>query len=91
MNNKGIKTTVISLLEDVCEDSCISFEKNENLYEEGILDSVKIMDLVIRLEDAFEIEFWGEELLFDNFASLDCICNTIAQKLDGGLVVEQAR
>lgn len=83
-----IKVIVNSLIREVCETEDIQLEEYENFYEDGVLDSVKMMELVIRLEDAFEIEFLGDELYFGNFASLDNVCNIVAQKLDGGINLE---
>lgn len=83
-----IKVIVDSLIRKVCETEDIKLEEYENFYEDGILDSVKMMELVICLEDEFEIEFLGDELYFDNFASLENVCNIVAQKLDGGINLE---
>lgn len=81
MKNHGeCKKMVISLIYEVCDNEMVSFGDDENLYEAGILDSVTIMELIIQLETKFTIEFQGEDLYFDNFASVDNICNMVINK-----------
>lgn len=83
MNNfNELKKIVSSLIKEICEQTDIQLEEYQNFYEEGVLDSIKMMELVIGLEDAFQIEFSGDELHFENFASLDNICNIVALKLE---------
>ena len=89
MNKYGeVEKIVENVIKEVCENEDIQSSKYDNFYEEGILDSVKMMELVIQLEDAFEIEFEGDELYFENFASLDSICTIVVKKMDGGMGLE---
>lgn len=45
----------------------------DNLLENGILDSLGVLDLVTFLEQEFEIQVGDEELVPDNFQSLDSL------------------
>lgn len=48
-----------------------------NLVEAGILDSFDIMNLVVELEVAYNIEISGEDIIPENFATIVSICNLI--------------
>lgn len=49
-----------------------------DLIEEGLLDSLAFMDLLMFLEQRFGIVFSPDQLDFDNFRSLDRIAQTIS-------------
>lgn len=46
---------------------------NVNFINEGMLDSFDVVSLVTELEDAFGIEIDGEQILPENFCSIDAI------------------
>lgn len=54
---------------------------NEKWLESGLLDSFGILDLVRFLEEEFSIQVSDEELLPENFQSLDAVANFVQAKL----------
>lgn len=46
---------VLKLLEDVCEDKIVREDRNVNLFEEDLLDSLAFTELLVALEDEFGI------------------------------------
>lgn len=44
-----------------------------NLISEGILDSLDIMNLIMELENGFDIEIDPEDVLSENFESVEAI------------------
>lgn len=60
------------ILEILCEvDERI--EEGIDLIEEGIINSFVIVNIVMELEDAFEIEIDAEEVVAENFQSVEKI------------------
>ncbi|MDR1754995.1 MAG: acyl carrier protein, partial [Eubacterium sp.] len=51
---------------------------------EGVLDSLDIMNVIMTLEDDFSIEIDPEEVITDNFASLNSIAKMVSEHLSGG-------
>lgn len=49
---------------------------NDDLINLG-LDSLKAIEIVVSIEEKFQIEIDDEDLLVDNFASINCIENLI--------------
>ncbi|GJM73157.1 hypothetical protein HMSSN036_53730 [Paenibacillus macerans] len=45
------------------------------------LDSIKTVELIVELEECFDITFSDEELLFENFATVRLIVDRIRGKL----------
>lgn len=58
-------------------------KNGDKLLEEGILDSLGILDLVSFLESEFSIQMSDDELLPENFQSIDCIAAFVQSKTKG--------
>lgn len=52
-------------------------EEGVDFIEEGMLDSFDIVSLVEEIEDKFGVAISGSDVLPENFASIDNICETI--------------
>lgn len=53
-----------------------------DLMEEGIIDSLQVMQIVAGVEDAFGFDFDPEDILPENFSSVEAIWNLV-QKNSG--------
>lgn len=42
---------ILKILADVCEDECVREDREINLFEEGLLDSLGFAELLVDLED----------------------------------------
>ncbi|WP_405570602.1 acyl carrier protein [Winogradskyella sp. Asnod2-B02-A] len=51
------------------------------IFEEGILDSMGLLFLIEFLKDEFNIETNDEELVVENFQSINSILNFVEQKI----------
>ena len=54
---------------------------NESLLDSGLIDSMGIFELVSFLEKEFGIEVSDEDLVPDNFESLDLIANMVKKRI----------
>jgi acyl carrier protein len=57
-----------------------SFAPGENLLAQGIIDSMGILKLVEFLEQTFGIQTEDEEMVPENFESLDALCAFVQRK-----------
>lgn len=57
-----------------------SIQLDGNLLDQGVIDSLGIMKLVIFMENKFNIKIDDEEIIPENFQSLDCMVDFINQK-----------
>ncbi len=58
-----------------------SLEPDEDLLRSGVIDSMALMDLVLFLEKTFGIEVEEEDLVPENFQSLNSIVEYAEQKV----------
>jgi acyl carrier protein len=56
-------------------------EDSSRLLEEGVLDSLGVLELVNHLQDELGIPIEDEELVPDNFASIDAIAAFVEAKV----------
>jgi acyl carrier protein len=71
--------------EFVCKATFSDPQKiNDNtlLFEEGIFDSMGLLNLIAFLEQDFKIKIEDSELDADNFGSIDAIVSFLEMKLD---------
>jgi methoxymalonate biosynthesis acyl carrier protein len=54
--------------------------ETDNLIENGVMDSLAIMKLILFLEDEFEIKIADEDLALENFTSVESIYNLAEKK-----------
>ena len=52
---------ILSILEEICEDEVVYEDKDINLKEEGLMDSLAFVELLVRLEE-FGLEVTYEEI-----------------------------
>jgi len=58
-----------------------TIENNTLLFEEGLFDSMGFMALIAFLQDEFNIQPKDDELVVENFESIDAIVSYVDSKL----------
>ena len=76
IQRKNMKKQVLEILSEIRED--VNFETETSLIDDGILTSLDVVAVVSELNDAFDIEISADDLLPENFNSVDAICNLVA-------------
>ncbi len=70
------------LLTEIAADSGKkSLDSDEDLLEHGMLDSMGIMKLIIYLEETFSIKVEDEEIIPDNFQTLNSMVRYLERKM----------
>jgi len=76
--NKGDKDKMEELLKVLEQfDDCIDFKEENALMTDGVIDSVRLVELVGELEDHFGVDISLDEVLPENFDSAEYIWNMI--------------
>ncbi len=69
---------LLEILEDVCPD--VDFENETALIDDGLIESLDIVAIVTGIMDEFDVEINVDDLMPENFNSLDAIIALIEQK-----------
>lgn len=68
---------IMEILQEINEE--IPNYKGDNLYEDRLLDSFQVIELVEQLEDTWNIEIPPEMIVMENFASKDAIISLVKE------------
>jgi len=75
-----MQQVIQTLGEYIKEQYSAKLDKQENIFNSGIIDSLGFVNLIGFISEAFEIEFEPEDLIEDNFYSLERMAQIILQK-----------
>jgi acyl carrier protein len=75
-----MQPVIQTLGEYIKEQYDAKLDKQENIFNSGIIDSLGFVNLIGFISEAFEIEFEPEDLIEDNFYSLEKMAQFILQK-----------
>ena len=73
------KEKLLNILVDINPD--IDYEKETKLVDSGLFDSLEVMSIVMEVEDCFHVEIDPEDVIAENFNSVDNILNLIEKNL----------
>ena len=59
-----LEEKVLAIIEEICEDDVIYEERDINLKEEGLMDSLAFVELLVRMEE-FGIEVAPKEVTYE--------------------------
>ena len=75
-----MQTVIQTLSEYIKEQYNAELDKQENIFNSGIIDSMGFVNLIGFITETFEIEVEPEDLIEDNFYSLERIAHFILKK-----------
>lgn len=73
------REALMNILLDVCPD--VDFENERELIDDGLLESLDIVSIVTGMMDEFDVEINVDDLLPENFNSVDDMIALIESKL----------
>ena len=79
MKNEN-REKLIGILTDICPD--VDFENEDALIDDGLIESLDIVAIVTELMAEFDVEINVDDLLPENFNSVDAILELIDSKKD---------
>ena len=75
-----IKEQVLEMLEEICEDEVVYEDKDINLKEEGLMDSLAFVELLVRLEE-FGIEVAPTEVTYEEIDTPNKIIKYVSERV----------
>jgi acyl carrier protein len=62
----------------------VNFTDSDNLLTKGVIDSLRMLDLISFLEEKYHIKIDEDELMPENFESVDAITRFVEQRVKRG-------
>ena len=73
-----MRESLLEILRDVCPD--VDFERETSLIDDGLLESLDIVSIVTGIMDEFDVELNVDDLLPENFNSVDAMLAPIESR-----------
>ena len=73
-----MRESLLEILRDVCPD--VDFECETSLIDDGLLESLDIVSIVTGIMDEFDVELNVDDLLPENFNSVDAMLALIESR-----------
>ena len=78
-----IREKIIEILQEILPDVEVDeLENNKELVHSGVLNSFSIVMLISELSDTFDIEISPQEIIYENFDSLDGLTSMVERLSD---------
>ena len=71
---------ILEVLEEICEDEVVYEDKDINLKEEGLMDSLAFVELLVRLEE-FGIEVAPTEVTYEEIDTPNKIIKYVSERV----------
>ena len=75
-----LEENVLAIIEEICEDDVIYEERDINLKEEGLMDSLAFVELLVRMEE-FGIEVAPTEVTYEEIDTPNKIIHYIETRV----------
>ena len=75
-----MRDTILEILSDLVED--VDFDTCDTLIDDGLLSSLDIIQLIVALNDEFDISIPATEIIPDNFNSVDAMVAMVERLAD---------
>ncbi len=60
-----IKEQVLEMLEEICEDEVVSEDLDINMKEEGLMDSLAFVEMLVKIEEIFGLSIAPTEVTYE--------------------------
>jgi len=75
-----VEERILEILEEICEDEVVYEDKDINLKEEGLMDSLAFVELLVRLEE-FGIEVAPTEVTYEEIDTPNKINQYVSERV----------
>ena len=76
-----LEEKILAIIEEICEDDVIYEERDINLKEEGLMDSLTFVELLVRMEE-FGIEVAPTEVTYEEIDTPNKIIQYIETRVN---------
>ena len=60
-----INEQVLEMLEEICEDEVVREDLDINMKEEGLMDSLAFVEMLVKIEEIFELSIAPTEVTYE--------------------------
>lgn len=76
-----IKEQILEMLEEICEDEVVREDLDINLKEEGLIDSLAFVEMLVRIEENFGLSIAPTEVTYEEIDTPNKVISYIENRL----------
>ena len=76
-----IKEQILEMLEEICEDEVVREDLDINLKEEGLMDSLAFVEMLVRIEENFGLSIAPTEVTYEEIDTPNKVISYIKNRL----------
>ena len=76
-----IKEQILEMLEEICEDEEVREDLDINLKEEGLMDSLAFVEMLVRIEENFGLSIAPTEVTYEEIDTPNKVISYIENRL----------
>ena len=76
-----IKEQILEMLEEICEDEVVRDDLDINLKEEGLMDSLAFVEMLVRIEENFGLSIAPTEVTYEEIDTPNKVISYIENRL----------
>ena len=76
-----IREQILEMLEEICEDEVVKEDLDINLKEEGLMDSLAFVEMLVRIEEIFGISIAPTEVTYEEIDTPNKVISYIENRL----------
>ena len=81
MNREQVEEKVLDIIQEICDDDIIRDEKDINLLDEDLIDSLDYIDMLVQFEEAFDIIMSPSEFIREEMDTTQKIINQVSKRV----------
>ncbi|QWT17905.1 D-alanine--poly(phosphoribitol) ligase subunit DltC [Collinsella sp. zg1085] len=81
MDSNEIEEQVLDMLEQICDDEAVREERDIDLFDAGLLDSMAAIEVLVTIEERFGVEIAPTELEREEMNTVNKIIEQIEERL----------
>ena len=75
-----VKEQVLDMLEEICEDDVVREDLDINMKEEGLMDSLAFVEMLVRIEEIFGLSRAPTEVTYEEIDTPNKVISYIANR-----------
>lgn len=76
-----MKEKLLTMIEELCGDEIVKTDPDIDLLEEGLIDSLDYIELLLRIEEEFGLKMSPSELTREEMSTPNRIINVVEKRL----------
>ena len=75
-----VKEQVLDMLEEICEDDVVREDLDINMKEEGLMDSLAFVEMLVRIEEIFGLSIAPTEVTYEEIDTQNKVISYIENR-----------